>query len=211
MTFKVDRKRLKDFKHTSFSRGQQSIRTLMHALDVPRVSARNGLASRRKFWTCVQLAFRLATHLRRLACYICCYKNALTNDMRESYGFLRLANPFGYPSQVLQPCVDLRRFASPFGQGFNIVPELKSIYWQTQKTSDDSGKKNWLYIKKFPGKSEVQFRRNERIFQHKGTMTHCFFSAEQIVQGLLCAYLLRVAKVTSTRENWLDTCAKYGE
>ena len=27
----------------------------------------NGLASRRKFWTCVQLAFRLATHLRRLA------------------------------------------------------------------------------------------------------------------------------------------------
>ena len=27
----------------------------------------NGLASRRKFWTCVQLAFRLATHLHRLA------------------------------------------------------------------------------------------------------------------------------------------------
>ena len=27
----------------------------------------NGLASRRKFWTCVQLAFRLATHLSRLA------------------------------------------------------------------------------------------------------------------------------------------------
>ena len=27
----------------------------------------NGLASRRKFWTCVQLAFRLATHLRGLA------------------------------------------------------------------------------------------------------------------------------------------------
>ena len=27
----------------------------------------NGLASRRKFWTCVQLAFPLATHLRRLA------------------------------------------------------------------------------------------------------------------------------------------------
>ena len=26
----------------------------------------NGLASRRKFWTCVQLAFRLATHLRGL-------------------------------------------------------------------------------------------------------------------------------------------------
>ena len=27
----------------------------------------NGLTSRHKFWTCVQLAFRLATHLRRLA------------------------------------------------------------------------------------------------------------------------------------------------
>ena len=27
----------------------------------------NGLASRRKFWTCVQLAFHLASHLRRLA------------------------------------------------------------------------------------------------------------------------------------------------
>ena len=27
----------------------------------------NGLASRPTFWTCVQLAFRLATHLRRLA------------------------------------------------------------------------------------------------------------------------------------------------
>ena len=27
----------------------------------------NGLASRRMFWTCVQLAFCLATHLRRLA------------------------------------------------------------------------------------------------------------------------------------------------
>ena len=80
----------------------------------------NGLASRRKFWTCVQLAFRLATHLRRLAwtaevfyCLdtqrkstqvICCDKSALTNDMREIYGFLRLtsrlANPFGHPSQV---------------------------------------------------------------------------------------------------------------
>ena len=52
--------------------------------------------------------------------------------MREMYGFLRLAsqlasrlaNPFGHPSQVcmqvlvLQTCVDLRRLASPFGQGF---------------------------------------------------------------------------------------------
>ena len=47
--------------------------------------------------------------------------------MREIYGFLRLAsrlaNPFGHPSQVrthvlvLQTCVDLRRLASPFGQG----------------------------------------------------------------------------------------------
>ena len=48
--------------------------------------------------------------------------------MREVYGFLRLAsrlaNPFDHPSQVrtqvllLQTCVDLRRLASPFGQGF---------------------------------------------------------------------------------------------
>ena len=78
----------------------------------------NGLASRRKFWTCVQLAFRLATHLRRLAPLTLDelkltqadagflpfghpaqvdtswshYKNALTNYMCEIYGFLRLAN-----------------------------------------------------------------------------------------------------------------------
>ena len=85
-------------------------------------------------WTCIQLAFRLATHLHRLTStcddfgqaqiwtqvdarfyrlttqrkstqVICCYKNALTNYMREIYGFLRfasrLANPFGHPSQVL--------------------------------------------------------------------------------------------------------------
>ena len=31
---------------------------------------------------------------------IYCYKNTLTNDMREIYGFLRLANPLGHPSQV---------------------------------------------------------------------------------------------------------------
>ena len=112
----------------------------------------NGLASRRKFWICVQLAFRLATHLASTCVdfggaqiwtqvdallpfghpaqvdtswsqEICCYKNALTNDIREIYGFLRLAsrlaNPFGHPSQVhtqvllLQSCVDLRvRLAS---------------------------------------------------------------------------------------------------
>ena len=50
--------------------------------------------------------------------------------MREFYGFLRLANqlvnPFGHPSQVrtqvlvLQTCVDLRRLASLFGQGFHL-------------------------------------------------------------------------------------------
>ena len=50
--------------------------------------------------------------------------------MREIYGFLRLAsrlaNPFGHPSQVrtqvlvLETCVDLRRFASPFGQHFTL-------------------------------------------------------------------------------------------
>ena len=38
----------------------------------------------------------------------------------------RLANPFGHPSQVrtqvlvLQTCVDLRRLASPFGQGLSL-------------------------------------------------------------------------------------------
>ena len=45
----------------------------------------------------------------------------------------RLANPFGHPSQVrtqvlvLQTCVDLRRLASPFGQGFYlkiIMPKI---------------------------------------------------------------------------------------
>ena len=47
--------------------------------------------------------------------------------MREIYGFLRLANPFGHPSQVrtqalvLQTCVDLRRLASPFGQGLSLL------------------------------------------------------------------------------------------
>ena len=87
-----------------------------------------------------ELAFRLATYLRGLALTLVelkfgrkfftiwppsasrhkliCYKNARTND-----GFLRLANPFGHPSQVrtqvlvLQTCVDLCRPASPFGQG----------------------------------------------------------------------------------------------
>ena len=45
--------------------------------------------------------------------------------MREIYGFLRLVNPFGHPSQVnkqvlvLQTCDDLRRLASPFGQGLS--------------------------------------------------------------------------------------------
>ena len=130
----------------------------------------NGLASRRKFWTCVQIAFRLTIHLRRLPSTcddlrelaltlvelkfgrtqvdaslpfghpaqvdtswsqeICCYNNALTNDMREIYGFLRLAsrlaNPFGHLSQVhmqvlvLQTCVDLRRRASLFWPGRQI-------------------------------------------------------------------------------------------
>ena len=50
--------------------------------------------------------------------------------MREIYGFFRLAsrlaNPFGHPSQVctqvlvFQTCVDLRRLASPLGQGFSL-------------------------------------------------------------------------------------------
>ena len=118
------------------------------------------LASRCKFRTFVQLAFRLATHLRRLATscvdfgwaqiwtqvdasflpfgypvqvdtsllrVICnCYKNALTNDMHEMYGFLRaaswLVDPFGHSLQVctqvlvLQTCIDLHRLVSLFGQ-----------------------------------------------------------------------------------------------
>ena len=105
----------------------------------------NGLTSRCKFWTCIELVFHLAptcVNLHRLAStcdelcglaltlvqlkfasrckflpfghpaqvdtswsqVICCYENALTDDMREIYGFLRLAsrllNPFGHPSQV---------------------------------------------------------------------------------------------------------------
>ena len=58
--------------------------------------------------------------------------------MREIYVFLRLANPFGHPSQVrtqvlvLQTCVDLRRLASPFGQGFKetllVNPRFEMLY-----------------------------------------------------------------------------------
>ena len=64
--------------------------------------------------------------------------------MHEIYGFLRLAsrlaNPFDHPSQVrtqvlvLQTCVDLRRLASPFGQGFTTYsdcgPGMLLIYRQ---------------------------------------------------------------------------------
>ena len=99
----------------------------------------NGLASRRKFgraqiWTQVDASLLPFGHPAQVntswSQVIRCYKNALTNDMREMYGFLRLANPFGHPSQVrtqvlvLQTCVDLRRLASPFGQGF------RSQHWK---------------------------------------------------------------------------------
>ena len=82
----------------------------------------------------VQLAsVRLATHLRRLA--------STCNDLRElaltlvelQFGrkcFTDFIEPtlslFGHPSQahaqvlVLQTCVDLRRLASPFGQGVSL-------------------------------------------------------------------------------------------
>ena len=71
--------------------------------------------------TCVRLAFRLATHLRGLALTLVELKfvrkstqvftvwptNASRHKliasqlyMREIYGFLRLVNPFGHPSQV---------------------------------------------------------------------------------------------------------------
>ena len=63
--------------------------------------------------------------------------------MREIYGFLRLArrlaNLFGHHSQVrtqvlvLQTCVDLRRLASPFGQGLS--------FQFTQK--EDSAEECW--------------------------------------------------------------------
>ena len=62
---------------TTRLRYEKSRRILKHVLK----PWPNGLASRRKFWTCVQLAFRLATHLRRLA--LTCV------DLR------RLGSPFG--------------------------------------------------------------------------------------------------------------------
>ena len=46
----------------------------------------NGLASQRKFWTYVQLAFRLATHLRRLASTCVDFSRASRRK-----GFFRLA------------------------------------------------------------------------------------------------------------------------
>ena len=86
---------------------------------------------RAQIWTQVDASFLPFGHPAQVdtswSQVICCYKNALTNDMREIYGFLRLANPFGHPSQVrtqvlvLQTCVDLRRLASPFGQGFKLA------------------------------------------------------------------------------------------
>ena len=58
--------------------------------------------------------------------------------MRKIYGFFRLAsrlaNPFGHPSQVpmqvlvLQTCIDLRRLASPFGQGLKAKDEMSKLY-----------------------------------------------------------------------------------
>ena len=62
---------------TTRLRYEKSRRILKHVLK----PWPNGLASRRKFWTCVQLAFRLATHLRRLT--LTCV------DLR------RLGSPFG--------------------------------------------------------------------------------------------------------------------
>ena len=61
--------------------------------------------------------------------------------MREIYGFLRLANPFGHPSQVrtqvlvLQTCVDLRRLVSPFGQGFKAL-SVWSVTSKVQFTTE---------------------------------------------------------------------------
>ena len=110
----------------------------------------NGLASQHKFSTCVQLAFRLATHLRWLWSssnshesrrnFFCigwplnASRHTLIASqvyMREIYDLRelasRLANPFGHPLLVrtqvlvLQTCVDFRRLASSFGQRLNLT------------------------------------------------------------------------------------------
>ena len=57
---------------------------------------RNGLASRRKFWTCVQLAFRLANHLRLLATTCVDFGRAQIWTQVDALSFL----PFGHPAQV---------------------------------------------------------------------------------------------------------------
>ena len=58
----------------------------------------NGLASRCKFWTCVQLVFRLATHLHRLAttCVDLRWLWSSSNLDTSRRKFL----PFGHPAQV---------------------------------------------------------------------------------------------------------------
>ena len=76
---------------------------------------------------------------------ICVNKNALTNDMREIGGFLRLArrlaNLFGHPSQVrtqvlvLQSCVDLRRLANSFGQDLMPISSLRKYTQCKQRNS----------------------------------------------------------------------------
>ena len=104
---------------------------------------------RAQIWMQVDASFLPFGHSARVdtswSQVICCYKNASTNDMREIYGFLRLASwltcesvwpPFAssYASSVLQVCVDLRPLASPFGQGLNQVkirkfdPNRKFLY-----------------------------------------------------------------------------------
>ena len=81
---------------------------------------------RAPIWTQVDASFLPFGHPAQVdtswSQVICCYKNVVTNDIREIYGFLRLANPFGHlrKSTPSSDFVDLRRLASPFGQGFRI-------------------------------------------------------------------------------------------
>ena len=90
---------------------------------------------RAQIWTQVGASFLPFGHPAQVDAswsqVICCYKNALTTDMRKIDGFLRLAsrlaNPFGHPLQVraqvlvLQTCIDLRvRLARALGGGWGI-------------------------------------------------------------------------------------------
>ena len=65
--------------------------------------------------------------------------------MREIYGFMRLANPFGHSSQVRTQVLVLqtRRLASPFGQGLRITehteyqfPKERTLWYSENRIAD---------------------------------------------------------------------------